>query len=96
MTSLPKVATPLAKALIYLGVTQQRLGEALGLQQAAISKALRGCSPAVAERIVGALGESGERLGLDELHLIYPERYPDWTPGAVHSSSEPGSLVEGT
>jgi hypothetical protein len=80
MYVMPKVIsdTPLAKVLRSLGVTQDALAARLGLRQGSLSRLVRRVSrPKHASRILDAIDP--ERQVLDELHLLYPERYPDFT-----------------
>ncbi len=72
-----KETTPLAVVMKHLGVTQDALAATCGVGQGAISKALRRCTPERAEQLLVALGAPARAL-IDERHLIYPERYPDF------------------
>jgi hypothetical protein len=95
MGSVSKATTPLAKALRYLGLTQEGVAARLGVRQGAFSKLVRRIPrPAMAARVLNEVDP--ERRLLTELHLLFPERYPDWEPpvgaapnGTVGTTSEP-------
>src|SRR5260221_6551911 len=79
MGSNSKGTTPLAKALRHLGRTQESTAAALGVRQSSFSKLVRHVPrPRTATRILDVIDP--DRSLLTELHLLYPERYPDWAP----------------
>lgn len=78
--------TPLAKAMRHLKITQVELARRLGVQQSSVSRIVRygrisaGVSADMAERIATAIARPDV---IDERHILYPHRYPDWAPPAV-------------
>ena len=70
--------SPLAKVMRARGIRQAELAETMGTGQSNISAVVvRGTrSRRFAERVLDAVDH--DRKVLNELHLLYPERYPDW------------------
>lgn len=74
-----KAATPLKKLRESRGLTQSEVCEALKLDQTTFSKIETGVHaprPDTAAAICKYFGPA-----LNELHLIYPSRYPDYEVG---------------
>lgn len=63
---------PLKLARIQAGISQKKLGELTGIQQATISKAElgKGVTPEQAEKLARYFGFPWE-----ERHFLYPDRY---------------------
>lgn len=93
MGSSSKAVTPLAKALRHLGRTQEATAAALGMRQGAFSKLVRRCPrPVVAARVLDVVDP--ERRLLNELHLLFPERFPDYQPHGAAPSGTAGTTSE--
>lgn len=87
MGSSSKAVTPLAKALRHLGRTQEATAAALGMRQGAFSKLVRRCPrPVTAARVLDVVDP--DRKLLNELMLLYPERYPSWEPPVSEASEK--------
>jgi len=74
--------TPLYKLLVSRGLQQHVLAKAIGCGQASVSRLVNGKRQQIdadlAARIVDYLDPA--RAFLDEKHILYPDRYPDWSP----------------
>lgn len=75
--------TPLAKLLKLRAISQGTVAGKLELRQSTFSRIVRHgkASVRMAERVVNEVDP--ERQFITELHVLYPERYPDWDPAAV-------------
>lgn len=65
--------SPLYRARLSAGLTQNQLAEKSGVLQSTISRLERGqdsASPSTAEKLASV-------LGISELEILYPERYAD-------------------
>jgi len=72
------LSTPLSRLRDAVGVTTTEVSKAIGLNTGNISRLENGHnrpSPETAEKLVRYFNGA-----LTELHLIYPERYPNWIP----------------
>lgn len=73
-----KAETPLGKLLRAVGLTTTDVSSVIGLNTGNISRLENGInrpSPETAEKLSAFF-----RGALTEIHLIYPERFPDWVP----------------
>ena len=73
-----KSETPLYKLRHAVGVTIIEVSLAIGINNGNLSKLERGlnrASPDTAAALVAYY-----KGAINELHLIYPERFPDWQP----------------
>ena len=71
--------TPLGKTLKALNLHQEKLATETSINQGTISKLLSGhraASPKLAAKIIDYLDP--DRLLLNELMILYPERYSTW------------------
>jgi len=72
------LSTPLSRLRDAVGVTTTEVSKVIGLNTGNISRLENGHnrpSPETAEKLVRYF-----QGALTELHLIYPERYPNWIP----------------
>lgn len=75
-------STPLSRIRNAVGVTTTEISKVIGLNTGNISRLENGHnrpSPETAEKLVAYFNGA-----LTELHLIYPERFPDWLPTEKH------------
>ena len=83
---MPREAeTPLSKLRRSVGVTLTEVSAAIDLNTGNISRLENGlnrASPETAAKLVAYF-----KGAINELHLIYPERFPDWQP-------DPGRIME--
>ncbi|WP_175787567.1 helix-turn-helix domain-containing protein [Burkholderia anthina] len=77
--------SPLRKLRLSLGMSQEYVCRQLGLRTSGLSRIERGEQEPRAElleRIANFFGRA-----IDELHILYPERFPHWEPATAQAQA---------